>query len=218
MQCILFDLDNTLYPPRCDLFSLIDKRINDYMHEVVGIPLEQVDGLRREYWQAYGVTMRGLMRHHRVDPEDYLHYVHDVNVASRLQADPALRAALESLPQTKVIFTNSSRAHTDRVLEALGIADLFEQVFDIRVAGYMPKPYLEPYHRVLECLGLPGKSCVMVEDSIANLKPAKQLGMTTVLVGDTEPQPFVDRHLPEVAQLPAALAASGPAGCSLTGG
>lgn len=212
MECILFDLDNTLYPPRCDLFGLIDKRINSYMHEVVGIALEDVDTLRRQYWQAYGVTMQGLMRHHQVDPEDYLYYVHDVDVASRLQVEPELRQALVSLPQAKVIFTNSCRSHTDRVLDALGVADLFDQVFDIRVADYMPKPYVEPYHRVLEHLGLAGSQCVMVEDSVANLKPAKDLGMTTILVGNAIPGPFVDRCLDEVVQLPAALADWMPAG------
>lgn len=206
MECILFDLDNTLYPPHCDLFGLIDKRINSYMHEVVGIPLAEVDILRRQYWQDYGVTMQGLMRHHQVDPEDYLHYVHDVDVASRLQAEPELRQALVSLAQPKVIFTNSSRAHTDRVLGALGIADLFDQVFDIRVADYMPKPYVQPYHRVLEHLGLTGNQCVMVEDSVANLKPAKALGMTTILVGNAAAEPFVDRQLAEVLQLPEVLA------------
>lgn len=205
MECILFDLDNTLYPPRCDLFGLIDKRINSYMHEVVGIPLQDVDTLRRQYWQTYGVTMQGLMRHHQVDPEDYLSYVHDVDVTSRLQLEPELRQALISLPQAKVIFTNSCRSHTDRVLDALGIADLFDQVFDIRVADYMPKPYLLPYHRVLGHLGLTGSQCIMVEDSVANLKPAKDLGMTTILVGNATSAPFVDRQLDEVVDLPAAL-------------
>jgi putative hydrolase of the HAD superfamily len=218
MECILFDLDNTLYPSRCDLFGLIDQRINSYMHEVVGIPLEQVDILRRQYWQAYGVTMQGLMRHHQVDPEDYLHYVHDVDVASRLQAEPDLRQALVSLPQSKVVFTNSSRAHTDRVLGTLGISDLFDQVFDIRVADYVPKPYLQPYHRVLEQLGLTGSQCIMVEDSVANLKPAKDLGMTTILVGNATPGSFVDRQLAEVVELPAALADWGSTGASLQRG
>ncbi|MDK2846889.1 MAG: putative hydrolase of the superfamily [Desulfuromonadales bacterium] len=212
MDCILFDLDNTLYSPRCDLFSLIDKRINNYMHEVVGIPLQQVDTLRRRYWQDYGVTMQGLMRHHQVDPEDYLHYVHDVNVGSRLHVDPELRKVLVSLPQTKVIFTNSSRAHVDRVLDALGVADLFDEVFDIRVADYLPKPYPEPYRRVLDNLGMAGERCMMVEDSVANLKPAKELGMVTILVGHAETEPFVDRQLAEVVQLPEILAGGTAAG------
>ena len=98
MQAILFDLDNTLYPPERELFSLIDKRINRYMCEVVGIPAGEVDGLRRRYWADYGVTLGGLIRHWSVDPEDYLEYVHDVDVAGRLQHDAALRRMIESLP------------------------------------------------------------------------------------------------------------------------
>lgn len=204
---ILFDLDNTLYPAERELFSLIDKRINRYMHEVVGIPVAQVDSLRRRYWRDYGVTMQGLMRHHRVDPEDYLHYVHDVDVRSRLQPDARLRRALTSLPQRRMIFTNSSLDHAERVLDALGITDLFERVFDIRVAGYLPKPYAEPYREVLGQLGRPGAACIMVEDNVDNLQPAKELGMTTVLVGDALPRPYVDLHLSAVHQVPAALRA-----------
>jgi len=138
-------------------------------------------------------------------------------VASRLQVEPELRQALISLPQAKVVFTNSCRSHTDRVLEALGVADLFEQVFDIRVADYMPKPYVQPYHRVLENLGLTGSQCIMVEDSVANLKPAKDLGMTTILVGNATPGSFVDRQLDEVVQLPAALADWTVAGSRVAG-
>jgi putative hydrolase of the HAD superfamily len=204
-EIILFDLDNTLYPAERELFSLIDKRINHYMHKVVGIPAEQVDSLRRRYWRDYGVTMQGLMRHHQVDPEDYLHYVHDVDVRSRLQPDPQLRRTLAALPQRRMIFTNSSLDHTERVLDALGVRDMFERVFDIRVAGYLPKPYAEPYREILAQLGRPGAACIMVEDNVDNLQPAKKLGMTTVLVGNAAPQPYVDVHLPAVHQVASAL-------------
>ncbi|MCD4688532.1 MAG: pyrimidine 5'-nucleotidase, partial [Desulfuromonadaceae bacterium] len=129
MKCILFDLDNTLYSPDRQLFALMDKRINSYMHDIVGIPLHQVDELRRSYWQRYGVTMQGLMRHHQVDPEDYLHYVHDIDVPSRLAPDPELRQALQSLSQRRVVFTNSSVCHSERVLQALGLSDLFEEIY-----------------------------------------------------------------------------------------
>jgi len=107
---LLFDLDNTLYSPERELFSLIDVRINRYMSEVVGIPAAEVDGLRRRYWAEYGVTLQGLIRHYRVDPEDYLDYVHDVDVASRLDPDGELRLALQQLPQRKAVFTNGCSA------------------------------------------------------------------------------------------------------------
>ena len=183
MQAVLFDLDNTLYPAECDLFSLIDVRINRYMQDMVAIPAADVDSLRRSYWQDYGTTLMGLMIHHQVNPEDYLDYVHDIDVASRVGRDDNLRHALESLPVPCYVFTNGSRCHADRVVGALGLDGVFADVFDIRVADYQPKPNLDPYQRVLSHLGLDGSACIMVEDQPQNLKTAKQLGMRTILVG-----------------------------------
>src|SRR5512135_1379255 len=179
MEIILFDLDNTLYSAEQEVFSLIDRRINHYMVEVVGIPRDEVDDLRRSYWKRYGVTMQGLMRHHGVDPEDYLSYVHDIDVAGLLRPDPELYQALQSLPLRRAVFTNSSLDHSERVLNALGLDDAFEEIFDIRVAGYLPKPCPEPYHAVLDRLGVSASHCIMVDDSPENLRTAKDLGMGT---------------------------------------
>ncbi|MEJ2698573.1 MAG: pyrimidine 5'-nucleotidase [Desulfuromonadales bacterium] len=212
MEAIIFDLDNTLYPPEKELFSLIDVRINRYMSEVVGIPPEEVDGLRRRYWAEYGVTLQGLIRHYGVDAEDYLEYVHDVDVAGRLAADPELRLALEGLPQRKAVFTNGSHGHARRVLDTLGLTDLFEKIFDIRVASYRPKPFPDPYHKVLECLALPASRCVMVEDTLDNLRTAKDLGMGTILVCSSPSEAdFVDVRVSSAAQVPKALCRLVPA-------
>lgn len=206
MDYILFDLDNTLYSPDRELFSLIDRRINRYMNEVVGIPLTDVDHLRRSYWQRYGVTMQGLMRHHGVNPEEYLNYVHDIDVSSRLHPDPELRENLAAIQMRKAVFTNSSRDHSERVLNALGLNGLFEEIFDIHVANYLPKPSPEPYHAVLDRIGIPASRCIMVEDSLENLRTAKELGMGTILVGDLPASPQVDVHIPSVGEISAALA------------
>ena len=205
MDVLIFDLDNTLYPAEKQLFSLIDVRINLYMTEIVGIPLPEVDALRREYWRLYGVTLQGLIRHHGIDPEDYLLYVHDVDVASLLAPDQALRKVLASLPQRKAVFTNGSLCHADRVLAALGIEDMFERVYDIRIAAYQPKPYPEPYHAVLAELGTSPERCIMIEDSRDNLHTAKKLGMGTILVGDGHTPDFVDVHLDNARQMHAGL-------------
>jgi putative hydrolase of the HAD superfamily len=205
-EIILFDLDNTLYAPEHDLFSLIDCRINRFMEEVVGIAAGDVDPLRRYYWQEYGVTLQGLIRHFEVDPEAYLHYVHDVDVTSRLGADPALAAILAALPQRKVIFTNGSAAHAERVLAALGIRQEFEAVFDIRIANYLPKPFPAPYAEVLARLETSPSSCVMIEDVAKNLAPAKALGMGTILVGGSDELPsFVDLRIDTIHEITTAL-------------
>ncbi len=201
MDVLIFDLDNTLYPAEKQLFNLIDVRINRYMIEIAGIPAPEVDALRRKYWSLYGVTLQGLIRHHEVDPEDYLLYVHDIDVCSRLAPDLALRETLAKLPQRKAVFTNGSICHADRVLSALGIQDMFEKVYDIRIAAYQPKPYPEPYHAVLAELGSIPERCIMIEDSRDNLQTAKKLGMGTILVGDGHTPDFVDVHLANVRQI-----------------
>ena len=205
MDVLIFDLDNTLYPAEKQLFNLIDVRINRYMTEIVGIPAPEVDALRRDYWRLYGVTLQGLIRHHAVDPEDYLLYVHDIDVTSRLVPDIALRKVLTNLPQRKAVFTNGSTCHAARVLSALGIEDMFEKVYDIRVAAYQPKPYPEPYHAVLEELDTVAERCIMIEDSRDNLHTAKRLGMGTILVGDGHTPDFVDVHLDNARQVDAGL-------------
>lgn len=187
MNVALFDLDNTLYHPQHDLFSLIDVRINRFMLDIAAIPHTEVDGLRRRYWQQYGATLQGLIRHHDIDPEHYLEYVHDVDVTTRIKPDPVLRSSLANLQLPCYIFTNGSHQHADRVTRALGIDDQFAGIFDIRIAAYQPKPNPEPYHGVLQQLDRPATDCVMIEDSAANLQQAKRLGMKTILV-QSDPQ------------------------------
>lgn len=205
VKAVLFDLDNTLYPAEKDLFSLIDVRINRYMEEVVAIDSEDVDELRRRYWKDYGATLQGLIRHHGIDPEDYLDYVHAVDVSSRLSSDHELQQAINELSLPSYVFTNGSRCHVDRVVTALGLDGLFAGVFDIRIADYQPKPNPAPYQQVLETLGLSGAQCIMVEDQLQNLRVAKQFGMKTVLVGPgatVEPEnSYVDAQLERSADI-----------------
>ena len=205
MKAVLFDLDNTLYPAECDLFSLIDVRINRYMEEVVAIAPTAVNGLRLRYWKDYGTTLQGLIRHHIVDPEDYLDYVHAVDVGSRLSFDSELKETLSNLGIPSYIFTNGSRCHVDRVVTALGLDGLFADVFDIRIAAYQPKPNPDPYRQVLDRLELSGDQCIMVEDQLQNLQMAKQFGMKTVLVGASQSAmqeySYVDAYLARPADI-----------------
>jgi len=201
MKALLFDLDNTLYPAEKNLFSLIDVRINRYMEEVVNIPSGQVDPLRRKYWQDYGATLQGLIRHHAVNAEDYLEYVHRFDIGQRLVPDLELQKTLESIEQPCFIFTNGSRQHAEQVSSALGIRDYFDEIFDIRIANYHPKPNVLPYNQVLKQLKLQGKDCVMIEDCPANLKTAKDLGMTTILVGSQPTGSFIDAQLSRPAEV-----------------
>jgi putative hydrolase of the HAD superfamily len=163
------------------------------------------------YLHKYGSTLRGLMIHQNIEPADYLEYVHDVGVEERLSPNPDLIKLLTTIPCERAIFTSGHRPHALKVLRCLGVESFFPQIFDIVFTRYIPKPNPEPYEQVLECIGRRGKECLMVEDIPANLKPAKDLGMTTVLVGETPGgvNGFVDHEIREILQLRQVLDLSG---------
>jgi putative hydrolase of the HAD superfamily len=143
------------------------------------------------------------MIHQNIDPADYLEYVHDVGVEERLSPNPALAEMLGSIPLERAIFTSGHRPYALRVLRCLGVEHHFPRIFDIVFTRYIPKPNPEPYIQVLGCIGREGKECLMIEDIPANLKPAKDLGMTTVLVGETPGgmNGFVDYEIKDILQL-----------------
>ncbi len=201
MQAFIFDLDNTLYSQELNIFPIIDARINAYMSRKLGMPQEEVDELRRYYWNLYGVTLKGLMLHHGIDPEDFLREVHDLDLAGILKPNPKLRQTLSQLQADKFIFTNASQEHARNVLGLLDLQDLFQDIFDIRIADYQPKPYQEPYVKILKHLNLQAWQCVMVDDLPDNLKTAKDLGMQTVLIGDQDGHPYIDCCVPRACQI-----------------
>jgi putative hydrolase of the HAD superfamily len=175
----IFDLDNTLYPSSCDLFGQIDEKMALYTQRLLGITLAEARRLQKEYYFAHGTTLNGLMRVHGVDAEDYLAFVHDIDL-SVLTPDPALHGALATLPGRKFVFTNGCINHAGRVLERLGIAAHFEAVWDIRTIGFQPKPAAAAYRTVLAQADSDGRDAAMFEDITRNLVEAKALGMTTV--------------------------------------
>lgn len=183
LKCILFDLDNTLYPKSAGLFELVVERIRGYMESQMGFEKALAQKLRQEYIRKYGSTMRGLMIHHNLNADHFLDYVHDVGVEKRLSPNPALAEFLQSIRLDKCIFTSGHRPYALKVLRCLGVDQFFPRIFDITFTRFIPKPNPEAYHQVLQELRLEGRHCMMVEDLPANLKPAKELGMATVLVG-----------------------------------
>jgi putative hydrolase of the HAD superfamily len=176
----LFDLDDTLYPPSSGFFRLVAGRIHDYIRATLALEEHAARELQRHYWSRYGTSLRGLMVHHGVEPEPFLDYVHDLPVEELLRPDPELRRALERLPVHRHVFTNGPEAYVRRVLRQLEVEDLFERVFDIAAAGYVPKPNPEPYDNVARVLGVGGAACALVDDAPANLRPARERGWLTI--------------------------------------
>ncbi len=184
----VFDLDNTLYPAQCDLFAQVDRRMGEFISALLDIDRTAARRIQKTYYYQYGTTLRGLMTCHDVRPDDFLDYVHEIDV-TKVPRDPALNAAIGALPGRKFIFTNGSASHARRVIRQIGIEDLFEDIFDIARAGYLPKPDPATYDRFVEAAAIDPATSIMFEDLARNLKAASRLGMTTVLVrgGDAVP-------------------------------
>lgn len=177
----IFDLDNTLYCASTNLFGQIDVRMKSFIADFLDIEPIEAFKIQKQYFRDYGTTLRGLMNRHNVDPKTFLNYVHDIDV-ELLQPDPVLDKALQELPGRKIIFTNADIRHSLRVTERLGISQHFEDIFDIVASDYIPKPQPEVYQALVNKFNIKPKHTVMFEDMARNLKPAADMGMTTVWV------------------------------------
>jgi putative hydrolase of the HAD superfamily len=177
----IFDLDNTLYPASCRLFDQIHARMTRFIADRLGISAEAALTVQKSYFREHGTTLRGLMTVNRIDPEDFLAFVHEIDLAC-VPPDPALVDTLAKLPGRKIVHTNGSERHAERLLDHLGIAGSFCGIVDIAAAGYEPKPGLAGYHELLRRHEVSPVTALMVEDMARNLVPAAALGMTTVWV------------------------------------
>ena len=178
----LFDLDNTLYPLDSGMAQEIDRRIRDYVMRVTGLPRDEAYVLRKRYLAEHGLSLTGLMKDHGVSPEEFHAIFQDLPLEI-LAHDPALKAALKRLPGRRLIFTNADGVHAQRVAERLGLADLFDDIFHIGSADLAPKPSPASFERIIAAHAIDPALTAFFEDAERNLKPAAQLGMTTVLVG-----------------------------------
>ena len=177
----VFDLDNTLYPRRTNLFAQIDVRMTSFVADFLKLPPEEARRVQKDFYREHGTTLRGLMSVYDVDPDAFLEFVHDIDY-SGLAADPDLGVEIQRLPGRKFIFTNGDRGHAERTAWALGILDHFEDIFDIVAAGLNPKPAQATYDKFVGLFGIEGTRAVMFEDLARNLEVPKRLGMRTVLI------------------------------------
>ena len=182
----IFDLDNTLYPASTGVFHQIVRRIGRCIEELLDVSAEEARRLQKSYLRAHGSTLRGLMIHHDLNPNEFLNYVHAIDVTP-LAANPPLARALDALPGRRVIFTNASTRHATRVTDQLGITAAFDGVFDIHAADYRPKPDPDTYGRMVAALEVEPTRAVFFEDIARNLAPAAALGMTTVWISGDNP-------------------------------
>lgn len=181
----VFDLDNTLYHPSCRLFDQIAERMTNFIVAKLNLSHHEAIKLRHSYYMKYGTTLRGLMVEHGLEPHEYLTYVHEIDYGA-VKHQVQLVRALKNLPGRKLVFTASTRAHAKSVLENLGCAEVFEEVFDITDCHFIPKPDQRPYEIFLKRHNVMPENAAFFEDLPQNLMVPRSLGMTTVLVGEQD--------------------------------
>ena len=177
----IFDLDNTLYPVSAKLFDQIDKRMCSYIANFLNTSESEAHKVQKSYFQEHGTSLRGMMENHKMDPIPYLEYVHKIDLSAIIR-DDQMERALDKLPGRKIVFTNAAASYAEKVLEQLGIANHFEDIFDIVAANFIPKPAPLVYQHFVKQYKIDSEKSVMVEDIVRNLKPAADMGMKTVWV------------------------------------
>jgi putative hydrolase of the HAD superfamily len=203
----IFDLDNTLHNATPHIFPHINRSMTAYLQQHLQLEEAAANELRMHYWQRYGATLSGLMRHHGTDPDHFLWHTHQFPDLDQLVLKvPQLRHILKALPGKKIVFSNAPQHYAHAMLKLLRITDLFEDVIAVEHTRYRPKPDRYGYMRILRRHRLRAAQCVMVEDSLENLRAAKKLGMRTVWVNSgSKGAPYVDVKIRDVMQLPKVL-------------
>jgi putative hydrolase of the HAD superfamily len=227
----LFDLDNTLHDASHKIFPAISANMNTYIARVLGdgatpASQEAVDAARLGYWKRYGATLLGMVRHHQVSAADFLRETHDIGtLADMVKAERGLARLLRRLPGRKILLTNGPTDYSTQVVRHLGLHRHFAHhvaIEDMRVHGQLrPKPSKMMLRRLLRRHGVAAHRCILVEDTLANLKAARQLGLRTAWVTqylrmsdpigrarlpDLQKRPnYVDVKVKSVRQLPARL-------------
>ena len=182
----LFDLDNTLYSGDTKVFDQVDKKMSKFISDKLKVSLEEAKKIQKNYFHEYNTTLNGMIKNHDIDANEFLEFVHDVDLGF-LKKDDALKDQIAKLEGKKIIFTNGSRAHASNVTSKIGIEQLFDGVFDIVDSDFYPKPSVKPYKKIIENYKIKPEYCIFFEDIARNLKPAYELGMKTVWIENSEP-------------------------------
>ncbi len=200
----IFDLDNTLHDARPHIFPSMHLQMNQYLRRRFGLDEEGANAMRRFFWERYGTTLRGLVRHHGEDPKKFINATHQFpELAPMVVGDPRLGHALARLQGKRLIFSNAPRHYVEAVVRALGVGRYFDAVYTIESTRYRPKPAFQGFRTLLRAHNLDAHRCALIDDMPENLRAAKRLGMSTVWVsGERRRMPFADMRVNSVTQLP----------------
>ena len=177
----IFDLDNTLYSADSGIFQQVHTLMGKFVSEHLKIDINEAKELQKKYYKQHGTTLKGMMDNHGVDPDHFLSEVHRLDY-SIVKPNKKLNKELENLKGRKIIYTNANRQHADDVLKKLELSHMFEEIFDIKTANYIPKPEVEPYKKIINDFSINPSTAIMFDDIAKNLVPAKKVGFTSVWI------------------------------------
>ena len=182
----IFDLDNTLYADETKVFDQVDKKMSKYISEKLNVNIAEAKEIQKNYFHKYNTTLNGMIKNHKIDANEFLEFVHDIDV-NFLKKNYGLGEELKKLDGKKIIYTNGSKKHALNVTKKIGIDQYFDGIFDIVDSNFVPKPLIEPYKKLVEKHKIDPKLCVFIEDIARNLKPAYEMGMKTIWIENNEP-------------------------------
>ena len=177
----IFDLDNTLYSADSGIFQQVSDLMGKFVSKHLNIDISEAKKIQSKYYKQNGTTLRGMMDNHGVDPDEFLKEVHNLDY-SIVGPNYKLNEALDKLKGRKIIYTNANQKHVDNVLLRLELTNKFDEIYDIKMASYIPKPAIEPYKKLIEKFNIDPQYSIMFDDIAKNLVPAKNVGFTSVWI------------------------------------
>jgi len=177
----IFDLDNTLYSADSGIFQQVHKLMGEFISKNLNMEMPEAKKLQAKYYKQHGTTLRGLMDNHGIDPDYFLDEVHRLDY-SIVSSNEILNQELQKLEGRKIIYTNANNKHAIDVLDRIDLANFFDEIFDIKMANYIPKPEIKPYEQMIDLFSIDPESSAMFDDIAKNLVPAKKVNFTSVWI------------------------------------
>ncbi|MDC0126935.1 pyrimidine 5'-nucleotidase [Methylophilaceae bacterium] len=197
----IFDLDNTLHDAQKNIFPIINQKINQYISKSVKINITEADRLRQQYWDYYGATIEGLIKHHNINPTEFLEVTHTLeNFEELIVPMPDLIKVLTSINGEKILYTNAPRNYTNKVLQICQIENYFDGIFSIEDANYIAKPSATSMEFFIKKYKI--KVANFVDDVKENLETANQFGLSTIwLTNEKENPSYIDKKITKLRDL-----------------
>tara|TARA_B100000965_G_scaffold405256_1_gene438544 strand:+ start:487 stop:1164 length:678 start_codon:yes stop_codon:yes gene_type:complete len=177
----VFDLDNTLYSAESGIFQQVHELMGKFVSNKLKIDLDSAKKLQSKYFIKHGTTLKGLMDNHGVEPDEFLDYVHKLDY-SIIHPNNDLNKEISKLQGRKIIYTNANRQHVNEILLRLDLTNIFDEIFDIKMANYIPKPEINAYKDFIKRFNINPKTTIMFDDIAKNLVPAKNVGFKSVWI------------------------------------